>query len=184
MSTDLRLRARVARACLVRGPVTLRSGETSDVYVDKWKIITDPLLFGQITNDLFGEIPAPCSLVAGPELGGAVVATAIAAQTAMPFLVVRRASKQYGTSRRIEGIYEPGEVVCLIEDVLTTGRTALDAALALRAAGLVVDTCVAVVDRQAGATELLAAHGVTVRALWTLDDLLAADDDAARAREP
>ena len=178
------LAARVARAALVRGQFTLASGRQSDVYVDKWRVICNQSLMDGVARRMSALIPLRTDHAAGPELGGVIIATAISVIDWMSLLVVRREPKAYGTRNRIEGEYAAGDTACLIEDVLTTGATAISAIQALREDGLVVDTCVCLVDRQEGAVEALAAIGVEVRALFTLAELLAAADTPSHTKPP
>ena len=76
---------------------------------------------------------------------------------------MRKDAKDYGTENRLEGAFEPGERVCLVEDVVTSGGAALEAVEALRAAGLECRTAVCVVDREEGGADELARHGVRLR---------------------
>jgi orotate phosphoribosyltransferase len=88
---------------------------------------------------------------------------------------VRKEAKGYGTDNRLEGVFEPGERVCLVEDVVTSGGAAVSAVEALRAAGLECRTAVCVVDREEGGVDELARHGVRLRALFRASDLLGAE---------
>ena len=92
------------------------------------------------------------------------LAAAAALACGIPFLIVRKATKEYGTEGRIEGVCEPGERVLVIEDVVTTGGALIAAIEALRAADLVVETALCVLDREEGGAEALAALGVRARA--------------------
>src|SRR5207244_5105878 len=98
----------------------------------------------------------------------------------LPFLIVRKAAKDYGTSNRIEGVFEAGESVCLVEDVVTSGGALLDAVEAVRAAGLVVRNAVCVVDREEGGADALARHAVRLRPIFGASELLAARKIAAK----
>ena len=80
-------------------------------------------------------------------------------------MIVRGAAKAYGTGNRIEGPFEPGERVCLVEDVVTAGGAALEAVEALRDAGLEVSTVICVVDREEGGADALARSAVRLRPL-------------------
>ena len=81
----------------------------------------------------------------------------------LPFIIVRGETKEYGTANRIEGPFEPGELVCLLEDVVTSGGALAEAVAALRDAGLVVRHAVCVVDREEGGSDALARLGVRLR---------------------
>ena len=74
--------------------------------------------------------------LAGPELGAVALAAAASLSSGLPFLIVRKEAKEYGTANRLEGVFEPGERVCLVEDVVTSGGAAIEAVEALREAGL------------------------------------------------
>jgi orotate phosphoribosyltransferase len=103
------------------------------------------------------------------------VALAAAASLAggLPFLIVRKEAKGYGTSNQLEGVYAEGECVCLVEDVVTSGGALLDSIEALREVGLVVHTAVCVVDREEGGADALARHAVRLRPLFRAGELLA-----------
>jgi orotate phosphoribosyltransferase len=90
----------------------------------------------------------------------------------LPFIIVRGETKEYGTANRIEGPFEPGELVCLLEDVVTSGGALAEAVSALRAEGLVVRNAVCVVDRGEGGSDALARIGVRLRPLFHAEELL------------
>jgi orotate phosphoribosyltransferase len=90
----------------------------------------------------------------------------------LPFLIVRKAAKDYGTANQLEGVHEEGDCVCLLEDVVTSGGAALEAVQALRAAGLRVSNAVCVVDREEGGVDELARHAVRLRSLFRASDLV------------
>jgi len=109
--------------------------------------------------------------IAAPELGAVALAAAASLESGLPFVIVRKETKEYGTSNRLEGVWEDGECVCLVEDVVTSGGAALAAVEALRAAGLRVANAVCVVDREEGGADELARHAVRLRALFTASEL-------------
>jgi len=90
----------------------------------------------------------------------------------MPFVIVRKEKKGYGTNKLIEGVYEKGEKVFVVEDVVTTAKGALGAIHTLREAGLAVDTMVCIVDREEGGRENLEKEGVKVLSLVKSSELL------------
>lgn len=102
---------------------------------------------------------------------------ATAVETEKPYVIARKKAKEYGTAKRIEGALEDGEEVVVLEDIATTGQSAVDAVEALRDAGAVVDRVIVVVDRQEGADELLAEHDIELQSLLTAEDLLADADN-------
>jgi orotate phosphoribosyltransferase len=91
-----------------------------------------------------------------------------------PFLIVRKEAKEYGTGNRLEGVFEPGECVCLIEDVVTSAGAAVDAIEALRDAGLTCRTAVCVVDREEGGVDALAHVAVRLCPLFRASELVSA----------
>lgn len=155
------------------GEFELSHGGTSSYYVDKYLFETDPVCLDLIAAafaDRIGE-----ETLAGVALGAVPLVSVTAVETEKPYVIVRKKTKEYGTANRIEGRLSAGDQVVVLEDIATTGQSALDAVEALRAAGAVVDRVLVVVDRDEGAAELLADHDVQLEALVTAEDLLDAD---------
>jgi orotate phosphoribosyltransferase len=98
----------------------------------------------------------------------------------VPFIIVRGETKEHGTAKRIEGPFEPGELVCLLEDVVTSGGALAEAVSALRDEGLEVRNAVCVVDREEGGSDALARLGVRLRALFRASELLEMHKTAAK----
>jgi len=122
--------------------------------------------------DQVAEHEPEAARLAGPELGAVALVTAASLASGLPFLIVRKEAKDYGTGNRLEGRFETGERVCLVEDVVTSGGAALSAVEALREAGLECRTAVCVVDREEGGVDELARHGIRLRPLFRAADLL------------
>ena len=120
--------------------------------------------------------------LAGPALGAVALAASAAMASGLPFMIVRGETKEYGTANRIEGPFEAGELVCLVEDVVTSGGALAEAVSALREAGVVVRTAVCVVDREEGGSDALARLGVRLRALFRAEELLELHKTAANRR--
>jgi orotate phosphoribosyltransferase len=155
-------------AALLEGDFLLRSGRRSSYYLDKYRFATRPDLLRTLGAAIAAAVrefePAAVRLAA-PELGAVPLAAAASLAAELPFVIVRGAAKDHGTGNRIEGLFESGERVCLIEDVVTAGGAALEAVEALRAAGLDVSTVVCVVDREEGGADALARAAVRLRPL-------------------
>jgi orotate phosphoribosyltransferase len=100
---------------------------------------------------------------------------ALAAATSMacgkPYVIVRNKKKDYGTSRLVEGILNPGETVLIVEDILTSGGQVLEAAKSLQDAGAKIDRIVAVIDRLEGARQNIEGAGFEMQSLFTTKDL-------------
>ena len=155
------------------GEFELSHGGTSDYYVDKYLFETDPgclRLIASAFADRLGD-----DTLAGVALGAVPLVAVTSAETDTPYVIVRKKAKEYGTGNRIEGQLADGESVVVLEDIATTGRSALDAVEALREAGATVERVLVVVDRDEGARELLADAGVELEPLVTAEDLLADD---------
>jgi orotate phosphoribosyltransferase len=168
------LRDAIRAAAYLEGDFVLRSGRRSSYYLDKYRFETRPELLeaiGARLADLVAEHEADADRLAGPELGAVALAASASLASRLPFLIVRKEAKGYGTDNRLEGEFEPGERVCLVEDVVTSGGAAVAAVEALRAAGLECRTAVCVVEREEGGVDELARHGVRLRALFRASEL-------------
>ena len=171
------LASELVRHAYLEGDFLLRSGKRSRYYLDKYRFETRPELLrpiGERIADVVREHAADAVRLAAPELGAVALAAAASLAGGLPFLIVRKEAKEYGTANRLEGPYEAGECVCLVEDVVTSGGALLESVEALRGAGLVVHTAVCVVDREEGGADALARHAVRLRPLFRASELLAA----------
>jgi orotate phosphoribosyltransferase len=181
--TNAELRAALREHAVLEGDFVLRSGRRSSVYFDKYRFETRPDLLAPLGERLAAaarEVEPELQLLAGPELGAVALAAAASLASDLPFLIVRKEAKGYGTENRLEGVFEPGQRVCLLEDVVTSGGAALEAVEALRAAGLECRHAVCVVDRGEGGVDTLARHGVRLRCLFSAEDLLETAKTAAK----
>jgi len=172
---DAELRRGLREHAYLEGDFVLRSGRRSRYYLDKYRFETQPDLLRALGERLAHEIrqhEPDATRIAGPELGAVALAAAASLASSLPFLIVRKEAKGYGTANRLEGSFEPGERVCLVEDVVTSGGAALSAVQALRDAGLACSTAVCVVDREEGGVDALARHAVRLRSLFTASAVL------------
>ena len=172
MPTELEVLGRdLVDAAYLKGDFVLRSGRRSNVYFDKYLFTTRPEILRRLGTELARLVPPGTDRLAAPELGAVLLGGAVSMETGLPLVLVRKEAKGYGTSRTVEGRLEAGERVCLIEDVLTTGGEALKAAGNLRDLGAHVVRLIAVVDREEGAAEAIAAAGLDYRPLFRKSDL-------------
>jgi orotate phosphoribosyltransferase len=170
------LAASLVEHAYLEGDFLLRSGKRSRYYLDKYRFETRPELLrpiGERIAAVAAEHAPDATRLAAPELGAVALATAASLESGLPFLIVRKEAKEYGTANRLEGPFDAGETVCLVEDVVTSGGALLDSVHALRDAGLVVHTAVCVVDREEGGADALARHAVRLRPLFRASELLA-----------
>lgn len=139
----------IVERALTRGDYVLSGGARSDYYIDKFRLFSDPTILRRIAR-LFVPLIAEINpdLIAGTELGGVVIATAVSQLSNIPLLAVRKTPKGYGAfpGEYVEGPYAGGQKVLLLEDVVTTGRELLAAKARLEELNLRV-TCCAVVSR-------------------------------------
>jgi orotate phosphoribosyltransferase len=163
------LASRIREAALLEGDFVLSSGKRSSFYVDKYLFSTEPDLLRDVAAALSEELPAGVERLAGVELGAVPLVAATALHTGLPYVIVRKSAKEHGTGRGIEGNLERGERVALIEDVVTTGTQAVQAARSLESAGAEVVTIVAVLDRREVPAERL--EEFSFAALLKMDDL-------------
>jgi orotate phosphoribosyltransferase len=174
--TDDELRAGLVEHAYLEGDFLLRSGKRSKYYLDKYRFETRPDLLGALGERIGAaarEHAPEAVRLAGPELGAVALTAAASLSSGLPFLIVRGEAKEYGTAKRIEGVYDEGECVCLVEDVVTSGGALLEAVEAVREAGLVVRTAICVVDREEGGADALARHAIRLRPLFRAGELLA-----------
>lgn len=168
-------RAELARSiverALLRGQFVLRSGTTSSTYWDKYRFESDPGLLRVIADELVRLLPASFDKLAGLELGGIPLATAVALTTGRPQLFVRKQAKTYGTANLVEGGFVPGEVAVVVEDVVTSGGQVVDSVEQLRALGLVVQNAICVIDREQGGRQRLAQIGCSLAAAFTISEI-------------
>jgi orotate phosphoribosyltransferase len=177
------LAAKLREHAYLEGDFVLRSGRRSRYYLDKYRFETRPDLLGALGDliaDAVREHEPGAARLAGPELGAVALAAAASLASGLPFLIVRKEAKAYGTSNRLEGVFQEGERACLVEDVVTSAGAAIEAVEALRGAGLEVETAICVVDREEGGTDALAAAGVRLQALFRASDLQNASKSAAK----
>jgi orotate phosphoribosyltransferase len=164
-------------AAYLEGDFVLRSGKRSKYYLDKYLFETDPRVLRGIVTELALMVRnelASGSLydrLAAPELGGVVLGAGLSLEVGLPLLLVRKLAKEYGTTKRIEGRFEAGERIAVVEDIVTSGGAAIQAVEALREAGLVVEDLYCVVDREEGGAAAAAAAGLTLRPLFTSSEL-------------
>ena len=173
--TNEELKLALREHAYLEGDFVLRSGKRSSYYLDKYRFETRPDILGALGERIAQAVQAfepEATRLAGPELGAVALAAAGSLASGLPFLIVRKGAKDYGTSNRLEGVYEAGECVCLVEDVVTSGGALLEAVEALRAVGLTVRTAVCVVDREEGGADALARQAVRLRPLFRASELL------------
>lgn len=174
---DVELRRAIRARAYLEGDFVLRSGRRSRFYLDKYRFSTDPALLeaiGARIAALAREVEPDAERLAAPELGAVPLAAAASLASGLPFVIVRSARKEYGTANRLEGVFEPGERVCLVEDVVTSGGAAAEAVQAIREAGLECSAAICVVDREEGGADTLARAAVRLWPVFRAVDIIEA----------
>ena len=159
------------------GSFTLASGRQASFYLDCRKVTLHPQGANQIAAGMLGLLAdQPVQSVGGMAIGADPITAAtitLAGQRGLDLLgfIVRKESKQHGTGRQVEGPVASGMTAVIVEDVVTSGGSALKAVDAARAFGLQVEKILAVVDRQEGGREAIKAAGLRLETLVTAADL-------------
>lgn len=154
------------------GEFKLRSGQVSNQYFDKYLFESNPALLKQIAEQLSKLIPEGTEVLAGLEMGGIPIATALSLKTGIPVVFVRKKAKEYGTCKLAEGMNIQGKRVCIIEDVVTTGGQILLSASDLKEVGAIVQNVLCVIERDQKGRANLEETGLEFYSLFKMDDLL------------
>jgi orotate phosphoribosyltransferase len=165
------LARRIYDVAHLTGTFTLRSGVVSNEYFDKYRFEADPALLADIAIALAPLVPEGVDALAGLELGGVPLATALSLATGLPALFVRKEAKTYGTCQLAEGGAVDGRRLAVIEDVVTSGGQVIASCADLRGLGAHVAAVLCVIDREAGGAEKLAAEGLELRPLFRMTEL-------------
>jgi orotate phosphoribosyltransferase len=129
------------------GEFKLRSGQISNEYFDKYRFEAQPQLLKAIAQHMVPLIPPSTQVLAGLEMGGIPIATALSLETGLPVVFVRKSAKDYGTCKFAEGYEVKGRKVCIIEDVVTTGGQVVLSAADLRSLDCIVTDVLCVIHR-------------------------------------
>ena len=161
-----------------RGKVILASGRESDYYFDMKPAMLDPdgaALMAELILQRIQGVKADC--VGGLEMGAVPLIAPVAMQSrnfgrALPGFFVRKAVKDHGTQKRVDGNDINGKTVIILEDVTTTGASAMDAVKAVTEAGAKVALVISILDRGEGAADLCAKAGIPFKSLFTAEEFL------------
>lgn len=169
--THKELALKVFEACHLTGEFKLRSGQTSSEYFDKYRFEAQPLLLKEIAKQLAALIPKDTEVLAGLEMGGIPVATALSLETGIPASFIRKKAKDYGTCLFAEGASVENKRVCIIEDVITSGGQVVLSAADLRSVKANITTVLCVINRGGDeAVQKLNAINLQVKSLFIRTD--------------
>ena len=159
--------------CVRFGEFKLKSGIVSPIYLDLRRLITYPQILRRAAQAYATLLQGlHFDRIAGLPYAGLPIATAISLEANWPMIYPRKEAKAYGTKAEIEGLYNAGETIVMIDDLITDGGAKIEAAEKLKAAGLIVKDIVVLIDRGQGGKETLTAAGYTLHAVSTLPPLL------------
>ena len=167
------IRALLDVDALEYGIFNLSSGRKSNYYFNIKRAITDPVVLSIISKKVIENIPTlfcHVDAVAGVEIGGVPIATAVSLDSGIPLIIVRKKSKGYGIGDSFIGNVE-GKRIILVEDVTTTGSSVIKGIEKIRDSCGIINTVITVADREEGARQNLAALGVELIALVRHSDL-------------
>ncbi|MGE0633428.1 MAG: orotate phosphoribosyltransferase [Pseudobdellovibrionaceae bacterium] len=154
----------------ITGFFKLRSGLTSNEYFDKYRFESHPHLLREIGHHMSLILPHG-DFLAGLEMGGIPVATALSLATGKSQIFVRKTAKEYGTCQFAEGAAIKGKKLIIIEDVITTGGQVIESVRDLRSEGAEIETVMCVINRGQGKEKVLEDHGLKLKALFTIEEL-------------
>jgi len=175
------------------GMFTLTSGRTSPYYIDLRLVPSYPEIFDKVV-DIYAELVRhqiglnAFERIAGIPTAGMPFSAGLSLKVKKPFLYIRRGVRDHGTGRLVEGILMPGDRVLIVDDLVTTGKSTMEAVSSVvREGGLVTDVLV-LIDREEGAKETLKREGVKLHSLMTvseasrlLNEIGLLDDDKLKA---
>ena len=171
-----RLAKRVYDTSHLTGEFLLRSGATSNEYFDKYRFESRPKLLKKLARGLAELLPKRADGLAGLELGGVPLATALSMETGLPAYYVRKEAKTHGTCNLVEGGEFQGKRLVVVEDVITSGGQVIESTNELVKLGAEIACVLCVVDREAGGRDNIAKAGYELRALFTMTELKAAGE--------
>lgn len=151
----------------LKGEFLLRSGVTATEYFDKYLFEANPVILKSIAEHLKALLPQYYDQLAGLEMGGIPIATALSLETGSQVVFIRKKAKEYGTCKLAEGENIIGQRLVIIEDVVTSGGAIIDAVNELRTRGAIVDTVLCVIDRESTGRENLEAINLEFKPLFT-----------------
>ncbi len=171
MTNRTELAREIKRRAFLTGDFILRSGLHSTFYWDKYRFESDPVLLAAVAAELAKLLPSQPDRLAGLELGGIPLATALSLQTGRPSLFVRKVAKSYGTANLVEGGFSHGDHAVVVEDVVTSGGQVVTSVQQIRDLGLDVRYAICVIDREQGGRENLRAIGCELSPVFTMAEL-------------
>ncbi len=167
MNSKAELAKAIYDTCHLTGQFTLRSGQISNEYFDKYRFESNPKLLMQIAEQLSNLIPSGTEVLAGLEMGGIPIATALSIKTGIPIAFIRKEPKTYGTCKFAEGLDLAQKKICIVEDVITSGGQVILSANDIRSLKAEILGVVCVINRGGEkATETLKSNQLELFSLF------------------
>jgi orotate phosphoribosyltransferase len=171
MKKDLLIQQLKECGAIKFGRFVLTSGALSDYYIDIKKASTEPKILKLIAQEMSGYTKG-YNLLAGMELGAVPLVVALALETGIPYVIIRKEKREHGTGKQVEGGDVKGKSVLVIEDVTTSGGSVVKSIQILRENNAEVEKVLVVVDRESGAREKLQKLEVEFIPLVTVSEIL------------
>jgi len=170
--------------CIIFGDHVQASGAVFPYYIDLRIIITNPQIFHQILS-AYSEILETLEFdrIAGIPYGSLPTATGLSLRLHHPMIYPRKEVKAHGTQRVIEGYYQPGEKVVVVDDILISGKSVMQGAQKLQVSGLKVEDIVVFIDHEKGVKDRLAENGYRGHAVLTISEIAETLRQAGRIEE-
>jgi uridine monophosphate synthetase len=170
--------------CLMFGEYVQASGETFSYYIDLRKIISNPQVFSMVL-DAYADILKNLEFdrIAGIPYGSLPTATGLAIQLHRPMIYPRKEVKAHGTRRAIEGSYQAGEKVVVVDDILISGKSVIEGVEKLTSAGLIVEDIVVFIDHERNVKDKIKAHGYRAHSAIGISEITDILYEAGRVNE-
>ncbi len=169
--SHVELAQKIYKACHLTGNFKLRSGQTSHEYFDKYRFEAKPELLWEVALHMKSLIPQDTEVLAGLEMGGIPVATALSLVTGLPVAFIRKEAKNYGTCLFAEGVNLQNKKICIIEDVITSGGQVILSAQDLKSLNCTILKVLCVINRGGlDAEQKLLEKGLSMSSVFLRSD--------------